>query len=312
MQRRSLLLISPRELRWVEETLPPPGPGEILVATRTGAISLGTELPHFRGDSRGSRPDTYPRMTGYENVSIVRACGAGVDQLRPGDRIVCTYGHRTHAVIPAHRAVAVPEDLGDDLAILNILGGDVATGIARLGTPPPSSVLVTGAGTIGLLVVFVLKALGVPEVDVVEPEAARCDLALALGARRALAPDEVGPPAERYDAGVECSSRAAACTLLQQQLRHGGRIVVVADGNLEPLVLDSAFHERELTICGTSDCPDYHAHARWYFAHVAPYAAILHRFFDLHIAAADLPATFVRLADGAAQAIKVLVHYDER
>ncbi|MFN8541629.1 MAG: zinc-binding alcohol dehydrogenase [Thermomicrobiales bacterium] len=251
------------------------------------------------------------RMTGYENVGIVQACGA-VDQLRPGDRVVCTYGHRTHAVIAAHKAVPIPGDLGDDLAILNILSGDVATGIARLGTPPPASVLVMGAGTIGLLAVFVLKALGVPEVDVVEPEAARCDLALALGARRALAPDEVGPPAERYDAGVECSSRAAACTLLQQQLRHGGRIVVVADGNLEPLVLDSAFHERELTICGTSDCPDYHAHARWYFAHVVPYAATLHRLFDLHIAVDDLPATFARLADGAAHAIKVLVHYDER
>jgi alcohol dehydrogenase len=312
MQRQSLLLTAPRELRWVGEDLPPPGPGEVLVATRTGAISLGTELPHFRGNSRASHPDTDPRMTGYENVGIVQACGAGVEQLRPGDRVVCTYGHRTHAVIPARRAVPVPADLGDDLAILNILSGDVATGIARLGTPPPASALVTGAGTIGLLAIFVLKALGVPAVDAVEPEAARRDLALALGARRALAPEEIGPPDEVYDAGVECSSRAAACTLLQRQMRHGGQIVSVADGNVEPLVLDSLFHERELTVCGTSDCPDYHAHARWYFAHIGPATTALQRIFDLQIIAADLPSTFARLADGAAQAIKVLVHYDER
>jgi alcohol dehydrogenase len=312
MQRHSLLLTAPRELRWVAEPFPPPGPGEVLVATRTGAISLGTELPHYRGDSRGSRPDTYPRMTGYENVSIVQECGAGVEHLRPGDRVVCTYGHRTHAIIPARRAVPIPTDLGDDLAILTILSGDVATGIARLGTPPPSSVLVTGAGTIGLLALFVLNALGVPDVDVVEPEAARRALALALGARRALAPEELGPSSEVYDAGVECSSRAAACTLLQRQLRHGARLVIVADGNLEPLILDPLFHERELTVYGTSDCPDYHAHARWFFAHVAPAAPSLQRLFDLHIAAADLPATFAHLADGAAQAIKVLVHYGER
>ena len=39
----------------------------------TDAISLGTELPHFRGDSRGSRPDTYPRMTGYEACAAMKA-----------------------------------------------------------------------------------------------------------------------------------------------------------------------------------------------------------------------------------------------
>jgi alcohol dehydrogenase len=312
MHRHSLLLTAPRELRWVEEPLPSLGPDEILVATRTGAISLGTEIPHYRGDSRGSHPDIYPRMTGYENVSIVQACGTGVAHLRPGDRVVCTYGHRTHAVIPAHRAVPVPDDLGDDLTILTILSGDVATGIARLGTPPPASALVTGAGTIGLLAVFVLKTLGVVVVDVVEPEARRRDLALALGARRALAPEGVGSPGENYDAGVECSSRAAACTLLQTQLRHGGCMVIVADGNLEPLVLDPLFHERELTVCGTSDCPDYHAHARWYFAHVAPAAPVLAQLFDLRITVTELPAIFARLADGTARAIKVLVHYDTR
>jgi hypothetical protein len=89
-------------------------------------------------------------------------------------------------------------------------------------------------------------------------------------------------------------------------------MVIVADGNLEPLVLDPLFHERELTVCGTSDCPDYHAHARWYFAHAAPAAPVLAQLFDLRIAAADLPATFARLADSTARAIKVLVHYDER
>jgi alcohol dehydrogenase len=233
-----------------------------------------------------------------------------VQHLRPGDRVVCTYGHRTHAVVPARRAVPVPGDLGDDLAILTILSGDVATGIMRFGTPPPASVLVTGAGTIGLLAVCVLKALGVAVVDVVEPEARRRDLALTLGARRALAPEEVGPPDEHYHAGVECSSRAAACTLLQTQMRHGGQMVIVADGNLEPLVLDPLFHERELTVYGTSDCPDYHAHARWYFAHVAPAAPVLAQLFDLRVAATELPATFAQLADGAARAIKVLVHYD--
>ena len=304
------MLTAPGELRWMDEPLAPVGLDEVLVATRTGAISLGTELPLYRGDSRGSRPARYPRMTGYENVGIVRECGANVGHLRPGNRVVGTYGHRTHAVVPARKAVPIPAGIGDDLAILTILSGDVAAGIRRLGMS--SSVLVTGAGAIGLLAVFVLRALGVATVDVVEPEARRRDLARALGARWAVAPEEIGAASERYDAGVECSSRASACTLLQTQLRHGGRLVILADGNLEPLVLDPLFHERELTVYGSSDCPDYHDHARWYFAALAAAAPPLAQLFDLSIAAADLPATFADLASGGSRAIKVLVHYDAR
>ncbi len=307
---QALMLTAPGELRWVDAPLAPVGPDEVLVATRTGAISLGTELPLYRGDSRGSRPARYPRMTGYENVASVRACGANVRHLHPGDRVVCTCGHRTHAVIPARKAVPIPAGIADDLAILTILSGDVATGIRRLGTP--ASALVTGAGAIGLLAVFVLRALGVATVDVIEPEARRRDLALALGARWAGAPGEIGAAGERYAAGVECSSRASACSLLQTQLRHGGRFVILADGNLEPLVLDPLFHERELTAYGSSDCPDYHSHARWYFAALAAAAPPLAQLFDLSSAAADLPATFADLASGASRAIKVLVRYDAR
>ncbi len=310
MHARSLMLIAPGELHRVMESLAPVGPDEVLVATRTGAISLGTELPFFRGDSRGSRPAHYPRMTGYENLGIVEACGANVGHLRPGDRVVATYGHRTHAVIPARKAIPVPASVGDDLAILAILSGDVAAGIRRLGTPP--AVLVSGAGVIGLLAVFMLRALGVATVDVVEPEARRRDLALALGARWVGAPGEAGAPSERYDAGVECSSRALACSLLQTQLRHGGRLVILSDGNLEPLVLDPLFHERELTVYGSSDCPDYHGHARWYWANLVPAAPQLAQLFDLRIVAADLPATFADLASGVLRASKVLVHYGTR
>lgn len=309
METDSLLLTGPRALHWERTTLPPVGPGELLVATRTGAVSLGTELPLYRGDARGVPAARYPRMTGYEAVGVVRACGAGVATLRPGDRVVATYGHRTAAVIPAHKAIPVPEGVGDDLAILTILSGDVATGIGRLGAAAGGEVLVTGAGALGLLAVFVLRARGAAAVEVVEPEAGRRALALALGARRAYAPDKVGPPGERYDAGVECSSRASACALLQQQLRRKAPLVIVADGNLEPLVLDPAFHERELTVHGTSDCPDYHAHARWYFANLARFAPTLARLFDRRTTPAALPATLAALADGGERAVKVLVDY---
>ena len=129
MRSQSLMLMAPRVLAWVEEELPLPGPGEVLIRTVSGAVSIGSELPHYLGTGRHSTPDTYPRMTGYESVGIVVACGPDVQHLCPGNRVFSFYGHRTHAVAAEDRAIPVPPDINDRLALLAILSCDVAKGI---------------------------------------------------------------------------------------------------------------------------------------------------------------------------------------
>ena len=106
---RSLLLAGPRRLEWVAEALPAPGPGEVLVETRAGAISVGSELPLYEGMARSAEPPRYPRMTGYESVGIVTACGPGVGAPRVGERVVAFYGHRSAALVPAQKAIPVPD-----------------------------------------------------------------------------------------------------------------------------------------------------------------------------------------------------------
>lgn len=305
----SLQLIAPQQLAWTTEMLPPLGPHDLLLETQTGASSIGTEIPQYRGDSRGISPPRYPQMTGYENVAIVRACGSAVTTPTLGARVVATYGHRTHAVVPKTKAIAVPNDLSDAAAILLILSGDVASGIKKLGTPPPEPTVVTGAGTIGLLAILVLQALGVQTIDVIEPQPERRDLALAFGARRAAAPDATATFKTNYASGVECSSRNAAFAHLQAHLVPHGKICILADGNLEPLTLTPTFHQHQLSVVGSSDCPNYQAHARWYFPLAQRHSATLERLFDHRIATIDLPVTFAALASGAINPVKVLVHY---
>src|SRR6185437_12637494 len=99
MQAQSLLLVGPEQLRWTTADLGEPGPDEILVETLAGAISVGTEIPHYLGQSRGIAK-RYPAMTGYESVARVLARGPEVVDIKPGDRIFSFYGHRTHAIIP--------------------------------------------------------------------------------------------------------------------------------------------------------------------------------------------------------------------
>lgn len=310
MQSHALVVTAPRTLQWVEEELPPVGPNDVLVETSSGAISIGAELPEYRGDARSNAPATYPRMTGYESLGVVRARGTAVRQVQVGDRVAAFYGHRTHMVTPVDRVIPVPPDIRDELALLLILSGDVATGVRKLGPALREPVLITGAGAIGLLAIFVLTALGAPAVDVIEPQARRRTMATRLGARRVVAPEDSGTLTGGYGAGIECSSRNNAFMLLQDQVRHDGRICILADGNIEPLVLAPAFHDRELTVMGSSDCPDYHSHARWYFPVVRERGQGLEQLFDLHIANGELEETFERLAAGTTSAVKVLVRYD--
>lgn len=153
-------MLAPRRLAWIEEPIRPPGPGEVLVGTSTGAVSIGSELPQYEGTARSGALPTYPRMTGYESLGVVEACGAGVARPVVGERVVAFYGHRTHAVVPAAKAIPVPDGVSEALALLVILTCDVAKGVRRLAVRPEEPVLVVGGGAIGLLAVWVLRAYG--------------------------------------------------------------------------------------------------------------------------------------------------------
>lgn len=309
MRRRSLLLTGPERLEWVEEELLPLQPDELLIQTDAGAISIGAELPQYRGNARHSAPARYPHMTGYESVGKVIACGAQVQRFSLGDRVVAFYGHRTHGIIAEARAIQVPEGVSDALALLTILTCDVAKGIRKLSPQYDQAVLVSGAGAIGLLTIFMLRAIGVQAVDVVEPLAERRARAEQLGTRLALSPEEMAARDRTYAIGFECSSRQAGSALLQERMQPGGRICILADGNVEPLILTPAFHEKELLVVGSSDGWDYQAHAAWYFHLVRADARGLEQVFDYSTTANGLIETFARLASGAIEPVKVLVCY---
>jgi alcohol dehydrogenase len=308
MERRSLLLMAPRRLAWVAEELPAPGPHEVLVETTAGAVSVGTELPQYMGTEREIVARGYPRMTGYESLGTVVACGSNVQGLNPGERVVAFYGHRTGALIPEIKAICVPGGVSDELALLVILMCDVAKGVRKLSPRPDQQALVTGAGAIGLLTLWVLRAYGVREVDVVEPQASRCELALRLGARRAVTPESADLD-DAYAIGFECSSRQAGFALLQQRAASNGRLCVLADGNVEPLILAPSFHAKELAIVASNDGWDYQQHARWYFEQVRDGAPELEALFEARAPAAGLPTLFERMASGETSPVKVFVQY---
>jgi alcohol dehydrogenase len=304
-----LWLTAPRSLAWITEELPSVGPHDVLVQTCAGAISIGSELPRYRGTSRTERSPEYPRHMGYESVGIVVMCGSAVQRVQRGDRVVAFYGHCTFAVVSETRVIVVPDGISDALAILSILSCDTAKGVRKIAPRPEETALITGAGAIGLLTLFILRAYGVTQVDVVEPLRERHALASLLGARTVWQPQDVSRENRAYAVAFECSSRNVAFALLQKQIQQQGRLCIPADGNLEPLVLTPDFHEKELQIIGSSDGWDYHQHALWYFHMVQRHWACLEQIFEVRIARDALIATFEQLAKGDIRPVKVFVSY---
>ncbi len=309
LRAKSLYLTAAARLQWLDETLPALGPYDVLLQTRTGSISIGSELPLYAGTARDVNALHYPCMTGYESVGMVLACGEHVSHLHVGDRCVAFYGHRTHYVVPAAQVLVVPEGISDALALLAILTCDAAKGVRKVAPRPEEPVLITGGGAIGLLTLFILKAYGIATIDMVETRPERHALALELGARRAMIPQEVSTASESYPAAFECSSRDAAFALIQNNMRPHGRICILADGNYEPLHLTPAFHAKELQVVGSSDGWDYHLHAAWYFQEIQRYPTPLEELFQLQISSNELISTFTQLALGELYPTKVLVDW---
>jgi alcohol dehydrogenase len=310
MEARSLLLAAPYQFIWRTETLAQPEADQILVSSRTGAISMGTELALYRNTTAHTHPLRYPLMPGYETVGEVLACGPQVSHLAIGDRVVATYGHRTYACIPEHRAIRIPADISDALALLVILGCETAKGVAKVVAQQHEVVLITGGGTIGLLTLFNLRAHGTIQVDVVEPASPRHHLAIQLGAQQVWRPAELTDQLSAiYHVGFECSSTNDGFALLQRLLAPNGRLCVLADARREPLVLTPAFHEKELQIVGTSDGVDYPRYAAWYWPHARDNRWQLEQLFTRSVAFTDLPEAFAQMVNESVQPLKVLVQY---
>lgn len=310
---RSLKLYGPQTLKWSEDMLPLVGDDDVVIETIAGAISIGSEIPRYLGQSREAKQLRYPMMTGYESYGRITSVGKNVTEQLIGEKIIAFYGHRTHAILPADKLIFAPSRIPPPTALLAILTCDVAKGIRKLNIKPEERVLVIGAGAIGLMTIWLLKRYGIQSIHVLEIDEARCEKARTLGAVSAVHPTEATRWAEDFEVGIECSNDDAGFQILQEKMAHGSRICLLSDGNLAPLSLSAHFHHKELTIIGSSDGWDYHRHAIWFWQVVENDHSLADILFDITIPHSELAVMFARIAKETINPVKVLVNYrDER
>jgi threonine dehydrogenase-like Zn-dependent dehydrogenase len=167
--------------------LAPPGPGEVQV--RVSACSVCLTEVHFT-DGYYDELDA-PARLGHEYCGFVAAAGPAVTSLAEGSLVAgfdAFGGFGEVVTAAAERFVPLPAGLPADRGCLLEPVSCCVYAVRRGAVPAGATVLVTGAGSNGLMIAAVARKAGAGRVIVSEPDARRRGLALALGADEALDP----------------------------------------------------------------------------------------------------------------------------
>jgi len=192
---------------------PEPGPGEIVVRVHA-ALTCGTDLKVYR---RGyhARMLQPPATFGHELAGIVHAVGAGVIAFKPDDRVValnsapcgecyyCKRGQenlcddllfnngayaefiRIPARIVAKNTLTVPEDVPLEHAALTEPLACVVRGLEESNAVAGDTMVVIGAGPIGLMFIHAAQLAGVHVIAVVKRDE-QIELAKIFGAEHVI------------------------------------------------------------------------------------------------------------------------------
>jgi 2-desacetyl-2-hydroxyethyl bacteriochlorophyllide A dehydrogenase len=278
---KALVYMGPGRMEFQEVPDPVAGPGEVVVRTLASAI-CGSDLHGFREASPRRIP---PLVMGHETVGVIEEAGPEVEPGVVGQRVViepivgcgtCAWcrqgainrcrtglligrdlpgGFAERMVVPVGSVATLPDPLGTEAAVLI---EPFANAVHVVATAPAAdaTVLVIGAGPIGVLMACAAMLDGARRVLVTDPVAER----LARAARHGAVPisgDDLGSAiADATDgAGVDLVIDAAGFpatwALGIEAVRTGGRIVEVGLGAPRGELDYFAVLGKELTISGS-------------------------------------------------------------
>ena len=245
--------------------------GQILVETRISALSTGTDLGNYLGDSTyvPGAPD-YPRWVGYSNAGVVRAIGAGVTRFSPGDRVFSTRPHQSAYIANENDLlVRIPESVPFEQASLVYLTGLGLSALRQARYETGENIVVVGLGVIGLATIGLARAMGANVAGVANSEI-RSRASAAMGALGCLLPDTPDPLSlmksffhgGEADIVVLTSNSWDSYFLALDLVRPKGRVSILGfPGRGQPMPqrnpLDpSPFYSKQLTLLGAGSSPD--------------------------------------------------------
>ncbi len=243
----------------VDDALPmAPGRGEVRIeVSHVGICGTDLHVVHGTMDHRV----TVPQLIGHEMSGVVSEVGEGVQGLGVGDQVVvrpliscnecpaCLVGHQhichklsflgidapgamqSQWTVPAHIVHKLPDGLSLEIAALIEPLAVACHDIRRSALESGESVVVFGAGPIGLLISLIAREKGA-RVLISDVNPTRLELARGLGLE-AVTPDSLTAAVEAItgetgaDVVFEVSGSAPAIADATGLLRTRGRLVIV-------------------------------------------------------------------------------------
>ena len=198
MKAKALLCDERQAFSTTDVVLPDTGPEDILIRALCSGVSIGTEFALIRGKLSWG---PYPICTGYQAVGIVEEVGAGCDRFKPGDKVY--YRDNRHIALPDGQTVSgvsgthcsyalvntrathglehLPAGVADDVASLFVMPAVGLNGVDMANVRMGDTVVVHGAGLIGLGNVAFCSQRGAV-VIAVDLDPRRLEIARKLGA----------------------------------------------------------------------------------------------------------------------------------
>lgn len=170
MKGRALICDERQRFSLQDVTLPDPAKDQIAIRTQFSGVSIGTEFALVRNKISWG---PYPLCTGYMSTGVVETVGSDIHNFQVGDKVYirgnagmkladgqpvsCVSGtHASHAVLnpnTSHGADHVPPGVGMDVAAMFVLPAVGLYGTDMAGAKMGQTVVVYGAGLIGLGVI---------------------------------------------------------------------------------------------------------------------------------------------------------------
>lgn len=240
--------------------VPTPGPGEVLIKIRKTAI-CGTDVHIYEWNGWAEKNIVPPITIGHEYIGEIAELGEGVTNFKVGQKVsgeghlVCghCYNCRTgnshwckatkgvgvnrngafaeYLCIPATNVIEIEDDLDEEVVSFFDAFGN-ATHTALYWDLVGKNVLITGAGPIGIMAAAICKYAGARTVVITDVNEYRLDLALKMGATRAVnvskdrlsyVMHELGIK-EGFDIGLEMSGAPAAFNQMLDNMIWGGKV----------------------------------------------------------------------------------------
>ncbi|MBS1873311.1 MAG: zinc-binding dehydrogenase [Acidobacteria bacterium] len=271
MDIRRAVLHGKCDLRMETATLPDVlEPSEILVRTEVSALSTGTDLGNYLGDSTyvPGAPN-YPRWVGYSNAGRVLAVGSAVRTLKPGDRVFAPRPHQSHYIAKeTDLLVRIPEAVSSAQASLIYLTCLGLAALRQAHYETGENIVVIGLGVIGLATVGLAKAMGASVVGVANSPI-RARVAVELGASAGVLSDDpaIASAIRREFNGLDAdivvltSNPWSTYFLALDLARYGGRVSILGfpgrgQAMPERNPLDpNPLYSKQLTLLGAGASP---------------------------------------------------------